>query len=115
MFSAISSIQPIGKVVIAPTWLIMVASLPRHMEKVRFSTAKTCAAETMLCRSRIQSSPIGLLCNRISIDTHHPFTAPAVMPSTKYFCTRAKRMITGIVVMVPSAMMMPQSMCVELM
>lgn len=45
----------------------------------------------------------------------YPFTAPAVMPSTKYFCTSANSMMTGTVVMVPSAMMMPQSICVELM
>lgn len=44
----------------------------------------------------------------------YPFTAPAVIPSTKYFCTSAKRITTGIVVTVPSAMMMPQSICVEL-
>lgn len=44
----------------------------------------------------------------------YPFTAPAVIPSTKYRCTAANRMITGIVVIVPSAMMIPQSMWVEL-
>ena len=45
----------------------------------------------------------------------HPFTAPAVMPSTKYFWTAVKRMMIGMVVAVPIAMTTPQLISVELM
>lgn len=55
------------------------------------------------------------LCCFDAVLSYQPLTAPAVMPSTKYFCTSAKRMMTGTVVMVPRAMMMPQSIWVELM
>lgn len=74
-------------------------------------------AETMKMRAVTENTDAhlnGINSEMIHTAAGHPFTAPAVIPSTKYFCTSANRITTGIVVTVPSAMMMPQSMCVEL-
>ena len=83
---------------------------PKFVDQILFEAA-TMLSET--CTRCEQSKGKMLRTNHTAVA--YPLTAPAVMPSTKYFCTNAKRMMTGIVVIVPSAMMMPQSMCVELM
>src|SRR5690606_28559990 len=40
----------------------------------------------------------------------HPFTAPAVMPLARRRCTMTKKIMTGIVMIVDAAMMLPQSL-----
>jgi hypothetical protein len=64
---------------------------------VRFRSFKAATAPNRLLTRSKRISAMG-----------YPFTAPKVRPRTRYFCMAAEKIITGTIIIVPSADISPQ-------